>query len=203
MVYGLHKFRHYLLGKHFKMFIDHSALRYLINNLVLGGRICRWLLLFQEFDFEVVVKYEILNAWLDHFSRITNGEESCNLEDNFPYAQLFSVQIINEYFDNIIEFLSNGVSPKEFNTVQKKNLVVRVEKYQLIAGHLYKLGVENILGRGVMEHEMHIILAELHEGITGGHYARKETMQKILHSGLWWTIVHNDAKEYCQNCDVC
>jgi hypothetical protein len=36
MVYALHKFRHYLLGQHFKMFIDHSTLKYLVNKLVLG-----------------------------------------------------------------------------------------------------------------------------------------------------------------------
>jgi hypothetical protein len=47
MVYVLHKFKHYLLGKHFKMFTDHSALKYLAKNPMLGGRICRWLLLFQ------------------------------------------------------------------------------------------------------------------------------------------------------------
>jgi hypothetical protein len=49
MVYALQKFFHYLLGGHFKMFTDHSALKYLVNNLVLGGRICRWILLFQEY----------------------------------------------------------------------------------------------------------------------------------------------------------
>jgi hypothetical protein len=37
MVYELHKFRHYLLGKHFKMFTDHSTLKYLVNKPVLGG----------------------------------------------------------------------------------------------------------------------------------------------------------------------
>jgi hypothetical protein len=153
MVYALHKFRHYLLGQHFKMFTDHSALRYLVNKPVLGGRICRWLLLFQEFDFEVVVKPGRLNAGPDHLSRITNGEEPSSLEDNFPDAQLFSVQIVDEYFADIIEFLSTGFSPKEFNTAQKKNLVVRVADYQLIAGHLYKLGENNILRRCVMEHE--------------------------------------------------
>jgi hypothetical protein len=47
MVYALQKFRHYLLGKHFKMFTDHSTLKYLDNKAVLGGIICRWLLLFQ------------------------------------------------------------------------------------------------------------------------------------------------------------
>jgi hypothetical protein len=47
MVYTLQKFRHYLLGKHFKMFTDHSSLKYLVNKLVLGGSIYRWLLLFR------------------------------------------------------------------------------------------------------------------------------------------------------------
>jgi hypothetical protein len=36
MVYALQKFRHYLLGSHFKMYTDHSALRYLVNKPVLG-----------------------------------------------------------------------------------------------------------------------------------------------------------------------
>ena len=46
MVYALQKFRHYLLGGHFKMFTDHSTLKYLVNKPVLGGKICRWILLF-------------------------------------------------------------------------------------------------------------------------------------------------------------
>jgi hypothetical protein len=91
MVYALHKFRHYLLGKKFNMFTDHSTLKYLVNKPVLGGRIYQWLLLFQEFDFEVIVKLGKLNAGPDHLSRVTNGEEPTNLEDNFLDAQLFSV----------------------------------------------------------------------------------------------------------------
>jgi hypothetical protein len=89
MVYALQKFIHYLLGKHFKIFIDHSSLKYLVNKPVLGERICRWLLLFQEFDFEVIVKLGKLNAGPDHLSRVTNGEEPTNLQDNFSDTQLF------------------------------------------------------------------------------------------------------------------
>jgi hypothetical protein len=37
MVYSLQKFCHNLLGGHLKMFTDHSALKYLVNKLVLGG----------------------------------------------------------------------------------------------------------------------------------------------------------------------
>jgi hypothetical protein len=41
MIYSLQKFRNYLLGSHFKFFIDHYALKYLVNKPVLEGRICR------------------------------------------------------------------------------------------------------------------------------------------------------------------
>lgn len=37
MVYALQKYRHYLLGSPFKLFTDHSVLKYLVNNPVLGG----------------------------------------------------------------------------------------------------------------------------------------------------------------------
>ena len=81
MVYALQKFRHYLLGAHFKMFTDHSALMYLVNKPVLGGKICRWLLLFQEYNFEIIVNPGQLNVGPDHLSRLELGDEPTILED--------------------------------------------------------------------------------------------------------------------------
>jgi hypothetical protein len=83
MVYALQKFRYYLLGGHFKMFTDYSALKYLVNKPVLGGRICRWLLLFQEYDFEIVVNPGRMNKGPNHLSRLEHGEEPTSLEDTF------------------------------------------------------------------------------------------------------------------------
>jgi hypothetical protein len=57
-----------------------------------------------------------LNAGPDHLSRVTNGEEPTNLEDNFPDAQLFSIQEDDEYFADIIEYLSTRVLPQNFST---------------------------------------------------------------------------------------
>jgi hypothetical protein len=53
--------------------------------------------------------------------------------------------------------------------------VVKAVDYQLIAGNLYKLGVDGILRRCVLEHERPMILSEAHEGIAGGHYVGKAT----------------------------
>jgi transposase InsO family protein len=81
--------------------------------------------------------------------------------------------------------------------------VVRAADFSLIDGHLYKMGPDEILRRCVMEVERLLILAESHEGIAGGHYAGKETTQKVLRAGLWWPTLHRDAKDYYRACDVC
>ena len=46
IVYALQKFRHCLLGGHFKMYTDHSALKYLVNKPALGGNIYQWIFVF-------------------------------------------------------------------------------------------------------------------------------------------------------------
>jgi hypothetical protein len=144
-----------------------------------------------------------MNARCDHLSRVMNGEEPTNLEDKFPEEQLFLVQIIDEYFINIIQYLSIGTVPQEYNTTQKKNLVVWDADYQLIAGHLYKMGAYSILRRYLLEHERPRILEESHEGIEGGYFAGKSTAHKVFHGGLWWPTIHKDSKDYCQRCDAC
>ena len=65
------------------------------------------------------------------------------------------------------------------------------------------MGLNKILRRCLMEAEFPMILEEAHEGIAGGHYAGKATVQKVLRAGLWWPTLHKDAKEYTKACDVC
>ena len=157
------------------MFTDHSSLKYLVNKPVLGGRICRWLLLFQEYYFEIIVKPGRLNAGPNHLSRIDSGEEPSNLEDNFTDAQLFSIQIADEYYADIIHFLTTGWALVDFTKQQKKQLVVKAVDFTLIARHLYKLGPDEVLHRCVMSHEKEAIIREAHSGTAGGHFTGKLT----------------------------
>jgi hypothetical protein len=185
------------------MFTDHSTLKYLVNKPVLGGRICRWLLLFQEYDFEIVVKLGRMNKGPDHLSRVEHGEEPTSLEDTLSNAQLLAIKKVDDHFAKIVYFLSIGITPREYTVIQKKQLVVRAADFSLIAGQLYKMGPDEILRICVMEVERPLILAEAHEGITRGNYIGKTTMHKVLRAGLWWPTLHRDAKEYYKACDVC
>jgi hypothetical protein len=176
MVYALQKFYHYLLGGHFRMFIDHSALKYLVNKPVLGGQICKWIMLFQEYDFEIVFKPGRMNKGPNHLSRLEQGEEPTSLEDTLSDAQLLSIRRIDDHFIEIVQFLSTGMAPSEYTITQKKQLVVCAADFSLIAGQLYKMGSDEVLRRCVMEVERQLIIIEAHEGIAGGHYVGKSTV---------------------------
>ena len=116
---------------------------------------------------------------------------------------MFSIQIVDEYYDDIIHFLTTGWAPVEFTKQQKKQLVVKVAKFTLITGQLYKLGPDEVLHRCVMPHEKEAIIKEAHSSATGGHFVGKLTAQKILAAGLWWPTLYKDTKEFCRCCDIC
>ena len=94
MVFALQKFQHYLLTNPFIFYIDHQALKYLVNKPLHHGRICRWLLLFQEFEFEVVIQPGKENVRLDHLSKIESGEDPTGIDDDLLDAHLFKVEAI-------------------------------------------------------------------------------------------------------------
>ena len=53
--------------------------------------------------------------------------------------------MFDDHYRDIIQFLSTGYTPTEFTIAQKKQLVVRAVDFQLIAGQLYKMGLDEIL----------------------------------------------------------
>lgn len=120
------------------------------------------------------------------------------LHDPFPTPFIdevldnVAIKIVDDHFTYIIQFLSIGMVFMDYTTKQKKELVVQVANFLLIAGHLYKMGPDEVLRRYVPEHETQIILMEAHGGVMGGNYAEKATAQKILRVGLWWPIVHKE-----------
>ena len=69
VVYACKKFQHYLLRYRIKFHTDHGSLKYLVNKPDLSGRIVRWILLLQEFNYEVVVKPGKAKSNADFLSR--------------------------------------------------------------------------------------------------------------------------------------
>ena len=68
--------------------------------------------------------------------------------------------------------------------------------YSLINGFLYKMGLDNILRRCVLDHERDQIMDEAHYGPARGHFQVDTTAKKIQQSGLWWSTLHRNCKNF-------
>ena len=94
------------------------------------GEICRWILLFHEFDFEIIVKLGHLNAGLDHLSWIKIGEELTNTEYGLPNAQLFIVGMVDNYYEQIVQFLAGMILGAKFIPLAK------LKEFQIFLGRI-------------------------------------------------------------------
>ena len=54
-----------------------------------------------------------LNVGPDHLFHVDNREEPTNIDDGLWDAQLFHVDIADDHYAPIIEFLATGVAPKD------------------------------------------------------------------------------------------
>jgi hypothetical protein len=80
IVFGVKRFRCYLMGNKFTVTTDHNPLQYLSSLKDPHGRLARWTMLLQEFDFEVKYKAGKLNGNADCLSRCMAVQEDADYE---------------------------------------------------------------------------------------------------------------------------
>ncbi|XP_075497902.1 uncharacterized protein LOC142535434 [Primulina tabacum] len=99
VVFAFDKFRTYLIGTKVNVFTNHAALRYLFAKKDAKPRLIRWILLLQEFDFEVKDKKGCENQVADHLSRLELEErtEGGVINESFPDEQLFKVNVTHPW----------------------------------------------------------------------------------------------------------
>eukprot|EP00731_Ephydatia_muelleri_P035282 Em0111g7a len=76
VLYAVKQFRHYLLGRAFVLHTDHQPLQWL-SAQKMEGRLCRWALALQEFDFTIKYRRGSSNANADALSRVPTIPSTC------------------------------------------------------------------------------------------------------------------------------
>nr|GEU92961.1 reverse transcriptase domain-containing protein [Tanacetum cinerariifolium] len=180
VVYAFEKFRSYLIMNKRIMHTDHSALKYLFAKKDAKARLLRWVLLLQEFDFEVLDTKGAENLAADHLSRLEN-----------PYENVLDPNEINEKFPletlSMVTFRGDSSAPwfADFANYHAGNFIVKV------------------IWRYVHGKEALNILEACHNGPTGGHHGVNLTAKKFFDSGFFWPTIYKDAHEFVKNCDSC
>ena len=109
------------MGLDIIIFIDHSALKYLLTKQNAKARLIRWVLLLQEFNLHIKDKKGMENVVADHLSRLTIAHNTHNplINDEFPEESLLLVENA-PWYAHIANFLATREIPVEWKAQDKK-----------------------------------------------------------------------------------
>jgi hypothetical protein len=91
MVYALQIFRHYLLDNWFVFYVDHMALKYLVNKPQIFGKTILWFLLFFEYNFKIVYKPSRSHLMANALNRLLNQTKLVGVLNQSTDAHLFTL----------------------------------------------------------------------------------------------------------------
>ncbi|GKA63205.1 reverse transcriptase domain-containing protein [Tanacetum coccineum] len=206
VVYAFEKFRSYLILNKSIVYTDHSALKYLFAKKDSKARLLRWVLLLQEFDFNVIDTKGAENLTADHLSRLENPYEK-EVNEKFPLETLNMVtsraDSSTPWFADYANYHAGNFIIKGMSSQQKNKFFKDVKHYFWDDPYLFKICADQMIRRCVAGQEAVDILTACHSGPTGGHYGANYTAKKVFDSGFYWPTIYKDAHDLVTRCDTC
>ena len=116
-------------------------------------------------------------------------------------SELAVIEEVSDWRKEIINYLTNGIlSPKKKSVVQLK---MKVGKFTLLNGTLYKRSFTLPLLKCVSLEEGNYVLREIHEGICENHSGLRILAHKVVRAGFYWPDMNKDSMAIVRNCDKC
>ena len=193
ILWSIRKFRPYLEGYTFVVITDHFALKWLHKLQNPSGRLARWALELQEYDFTVVHRKGNLHKVPDALSRI-------------PELWLGAVEFGTADFENITDqwYLKRLKQVQDF---PNKWSDWRVQDGRLYHLRLNPLG--NVLQGDIEKWKLVIpsnlklqLLKEFHDTPTAGHLGIAKTYYRTCQD-CYWPKQFRDVVSYVRSCEVC
>ncbi|VEN49603.1 unnamed protein product, partial [Callosobruchus maculatus] len=193
IVRTLEKFRYYLLGQEFTIFTDCNAVKNAWNKQSIVPRIARWILMLQDFSFNIVHRAGSQMQHVDALSRAFNEENN---------SQIKQVLVINEndYFreaqniDKNIKHISDILMSGDQQ--QHKDIF---NNYDLRGNKVYRV---TPFGRRLVVPKncrWQIVKAN-HDDV--GHFAFDKTLDRIKKT-YWFPKMNRFIRKYIASCLPC
>lgn len=182
VVFAIEKFRHYVEGFKFEVITDHSALLWLFKQANLSGRLARWIMKLQQFDFDIKHVKGKNNVVPDALSRI-------------PSIELIDIELndTDQWYRKLREKIKS--SPNRFKDykIVDNNIYIKITKHTS----------EQFPFKLVVPHSQRIkVIKECHDSPMSAHLGTFKTTNRILQK-YYWPGVALYVKNYVRNCHVC
>ena len=193
LVEGIKKFQPYLHHQKFTVVTDHSSLPWLMNFKDAFGRLARWALLLQQYDFNTVHRPSKIHGNADCLSR--HPYDSCEIsslkkeEPQMPHTQ--EMQRRDPELAVIIDFLENDILPT--NDKDARKILLTSDSFYIGQdGLLYHIdfnrrrnareSFSQLVVSAALRFE---ILSNVHDHIAGANFGLNQTFSK-LRQRYWW-----------------
>ena len=205
VVWAIKQFRVYLYGTHFTVITDHSALAWLMNITDPTGRLARWSIYLQAYDFTIVHRAGIKHSNADTLSRpvLVVTRSAAKARDNSPTE--ISRENYNQNVDPtedelLIYRLKTGKNKSGIATKHAKRLDKLSLQYKLENGTLfYKKPNSDIFLTLPKRDEREQIIIRAH---LLGHFQAEATFKR-LNEKYFWKNMFNDIEKVVEKCDEC
>ena len=217
VVDGIKRYQPYLHGRKFFVHTDHSSLSWLMNVKDPTGRLARWALQLQQYDFDIVYRPGPSNNNADALSRRSYSSTTvsglsppmASIRHPCPAPpQLTKLQREDCDLFAIIEYLECSLVPDDNN--KARTLLLTVDTYYLdengVLCHLWtpsKRHVQSLCSQVVIPASLRReILIACHDEPTAGHLSVFKTYEKIR-SRYYWHGMYKDVEHWFTSCIDC
>uniref|UniRef100_A0A1Y1L0V4 RNA-directed DNA polymerase n=1 Tax=Photinus pyralis TaxID=7054 RepID=A0A1Y1L0V4_PHOPY len=192
VLWSIERFRPYIEGARFTVVTDHHSLIWLSNLKDPRGRLSRWAVAMQQYDFEIIHRKGREHVVPDCLSR--------------------AVPVVD--FVHNISHNPNNASDKWFDSL-RESIVLQPQKYpnwRVQDNKVYKYipGKYSDLQEPEIDYWKQVIpkqdranlISKAHDLVTSGHFGVYKTFHK-LRSQFYWPKMHADVTRYINHCKVC
>lgn len=186
VLWAIKKFRGYLEGAKFTVVTDHASLKWLANLKEVSGRLGRWVLQMQSYDFEIVHRSGKSHQVPDALSRAVPRLDLINVREEDCDAWYVRQR------DKVIASPKNYPLWKAEGGKLFKYVACKVP--QLDSNFEWKL----VVPKGLRK----VVLEENHDSTAAGHLGIFKTKCRIMQS-YYWPSMSSDIVNYVRSCEVC
>jgi len=197
VVLAIKRFRMYIEGHEFTVVTDHASLRWLMTQQDLQGRLARWALKLQGFNFSIEHRRGSENVVADAISRSFESDEGLATID---IDVLPEIDVESEFFQS-----------SSYSQLKEKLTQSQLPDFQVIDGFLYhRVGFSNSSSEHPEDSWKLVVPVELREGVikaahdqpSSSHCGIAKCLENIRRKFYWPRMVV-DVRNYIKNCEIC